>query len=190
MHPIEVLLTPLGRAFRNRRSDESASLSLAPELATDNRIGLSSPDFADGGVIPAEHCGWLIGANVSPALAWSALPDGTAELLLVFEDLDSPGTTPRLHTIAALRANGDGIPAGALTPQTEGVRFVSVRGGMPGGYRGPRPLPGHGPHRYRFHLYALDTHLDDTDLASVEALRKAADGHVLASGVLAGTRTA
>ncbi|GAA5200315.1 YbhB/YbcL family Raf kinase inhibitor-like protein [Microbacterium jejuense] len=190
MHPIEVLLTPLGRAFRNRRSDESASLSLAPELATDTRLHLASPSFDDGGVIPAAHCGWLIGANVSPALTWRALPAGTVELLLVFEDLDSPGTTPRLHTVATLAASGDGIAEGALTSQTAGVRFVSVRGDKPGGYRGPRPLPGHGPHHYRFHLYALDTRLADTDLAGIESLLHSANGHVLASGTLAGTRTA
>jgi len=190
MHPIEALLTPLGRAFGGRRADETASLSLAPELATDTRIDVSSPSFADGGEIPAAHCGWLIGANVSPALAWSTLPAGTAELLLVFEDLDSPGTTPRLHSVATLAAGGDGIPEGALVTATPGVRFVSVRGGRPGAYRGPRPLPGHGPHRYRFHLYALDAPLDDADLSSIENLLQAADGHVRASGVLLGTRTA
>ncbi|MFD4959584.1 YbhB/YbcL family Raf kinase inhibitor-like protein [Microbacterium sp. NPDC058389] len=129
-------------------------------------------------------------ARTPPPLAWGALPEGTSELLLVFEDLDSPGTVPHLHTVAALAARDDGIPEGALATGASGVRFVSVHGGRPGAYRGPRPLPGHGPHRYRFHLYALDAPLDDTGLRSIENLLKAADGHVRASGVLLGTRTA
>jgi hypothetical protein len=43
----------------------------------------------------------LIGADISTALAWDTLPAGTADLLLVFEDLDVPGAVPGIHTDAA-----------------------------------------------------------------------------------------
>jgi hypothetical protein len=43
MHPVEVLLLPVGWALRNRRPDEAASIASASELATGNRIALSSP---------------------------------------------------------------------------------------------------------------------------------------------------
>lgn len=56
-------------------------------------------------------------------------------------------------------------------------------------YSGPRPLPGHGTHRYRYHLYALDTDIDFTKVADVQAVPSALAGHVLASGTLTGTRT-
>lgn len=188
MHPLEVLLTPLGKGFRNRRADETASISHAPAFATGNHFILSSPNFHDGGEIPAKHCGWLIGDNISPALTWSALPAGTVDLLLMMEDLDSPGTTPRIHTIAALPPTEGGLPEGALTAETPGIRFVAGRRG-PGKYAGPRPLPGHGPHHYRFHLYALDDRIDLAAVADIEQLPAAVQGHVLASGALTGTRT-
>jgi len=48
MHPVEVLLLPVGRALRNRRPDEAASIANAAGLATGNRIALTSPSFGDG----------------------------------------------------------------------------------------------------------------------------------------------
>lgn len=188
MHPVEVLLTPLGWAFRNRHADEAASVANARELATEHHITLTSPSFADGEVIPAKHCGRFIGDDISPALEWSALPAGTADLLLVMEDLNSPGAVPRIHTIAAFPPTGAGLREGALTRDSDGIRFLPGRRG-PGTYAGPRPLPGHGPHRYRFHLYALDTPLDLTTVPDAGHLPAALAGHVLASGTLTGTRT-
>ncbi len=188
LHPVEVLLTPLGRAFRNRHADSTASIANAPELMTENRIALSSPSFDEGEVIPAKHCGRFIGDDISPALSWSTLPDGTSDLVLVIEDLDSPGATPRIHTIAAFAPMGGGLPEGALTPDAAGIRFLPARRG-PGTYAGPRPLPGHGTHHYRFHLYALDSRVDVAEVADAERLPAALGGHVLASGSLTGTRT-
>ncbi|MDN3358551.1 YbhB/YbcL family Raf kinase inhibitor-like protein [Actinomadura sp. DC4] len=188
MHPVEVLLLPVGRALRNRRPDEAASIANAPELATGNRIALTSPSFGDGQVIPAKHCGPFIGAEISPALAWDSLPAGTTDLVLVIEDLDNPGAVPGIHTIAAFAPAEGGLPEGALTPDNPGFRFLPNHRGR-AKYVGPRPLPGHGAHRYRFHLYALDTDVDFTKVADAEHLPPALAGHVLASGTLTGTRT-
>lgn len=198
MHPVEAILTPLGKAFRNRHADETASIANAPQLATAQRIALTSPSFGDGEEIPAEHCGVFIGDNVSPALAWGALPAGTVDLVLLMEDLDSPGTTPRIHAVAAFAPDEAasatagsataGLPEGALAPDVPGVRLLSGRRG-PKPYAGPRPLPGHGPHHYRFHLYALDQRIDLAAVTSAAGLPAALDGHVLASGMLTGTRT-
>lgn len=188
MHPVETLLVPLGKAFRNRRADEKASLSNAPEFATSAHFPLTSPNFEEGQEIPAKHCGWLIGDNISPPLAWSGLPEGTTDLLLVMEDLDSPGVIPRIHTIAEFAPIEGGLPEGALVADAPGVSFLPRRRG-PGTYAGPRPLPGHGPHHYRFHLYALDTHIDVATVADAERLPAALKGHVMASGTLTGTRT-
>ncbi|TWT67566.1 Phosphatidylethanolamine-binding protein [Allorhodopirellula solitaria] len=50
------------------------------------------------------------------------------------------------------------------------------------------PPPGSGPHRYRFHLYAVDQIID---VAAAEATKasvlEAIDGHVLEQAVLMGT---
>jgi Raf kinase inhibitor-like YbhB/YbcL family protein len=188
MHPVEVLFLPIGWALRNRRPDPAASIASAPELATGNRIALSSPSFGDGEVIPARHCGPFIGADISPALSWDALPTGTKDLLLVLEDLDNPGAVPNLHTVAEFAPAEGALPEGALTPDNPGVRFLTASRGR-ARYAGPRPLPGHGTHRYRFHLYALDTDVDVTKVGGVGQLPAALAGHVLASGTLTGTRT-
>jgi hypothetical protein len=188
MHPVEALLLPVGWALRNRRPDEAASIANAPELGCENRIALTSPSFGDGQVIPAKHCGPLIGDQISPALAWGALPAGTTSLVLVLEDLDNPAAVPGIHTIAAFAATGDGLPEGALTPGNPGMQFLPNRRGQ-ARYVGPRPVPGHGAHRYRFHLYALDTDVDFTKVGDAKHLPSALAGHVLASGTLTGTRT-
>lgn len=187
MHPIETLLVPLGRRMRDRRPGAERSITNAPGFATPNRIEVASPAFIDGGEIPAKHCAWLIGENVSPALTWGALPDGTVDLLLVLEDLDAPRSTPALHTVAAFPPAAGGLPEGALTVDSPGVRYLR-RGPMRGRYMGPRPLPGHGPHRYRFHLFALDRSVDLSAVADGQRLADAVAGHVLGSGVLVGTR--
>ena len=54
------------------------------------------------------------------------------------------------------------------------------------GYAGPRPIPGHGVHRYRFHVFAIDSPIADSVTTS-KALLNAMAGHVLARGVLTGT---
>ncbi|MFG2955043.1 YbhB/YbcL family Raf kinase inhibitor-like protein [Streptomyces sp. NPDC048291] len=120
--------------------------------------------------------------------AWGALPDGTKSLVFVLEDLDVPTSTPGIHTIAAFPAVEAGIPEGAVTPDDPRFQFLRNRRGQ-AKYAGPRPLPGHGTHRYRFHLYALDADIDFTKAADMHAVPAALAGHVLASGTLTGTRT-
>lgn len=188
MHPVEALLLPIGWLLRNRRPDEAASIASAPELAADSRITLTSPAFRDGHVVPARHCGKFIGDDISPAFTWSALPAGTKGLVFMLEDLDNPGPRPGIHTIAAFAPTDGGLPEGALTPDDPRFQFVP-NPRRQARYSGPRPLPGHGTHRYRYHLYALDTDIDLTKVADMQAVPSALAGHVLASGTLTGTRT-
>ena len=53
-------------------------------------------------------------------------------------------------------------------------------------YAGPRPIPGHGPHRYRFLVFALDQPIPDAVATAKALLRQMARG-VLARGTLIGT---
>jgi phosphatidylethanolamine-binding protein (PEBP) family uncharacterized protein len=103
-------------------------------------------------------------------------------------DLDNPDTVPGIHTIAVFAPVKGGLPEGALTPDDPRFQFLPNRRRQ-AKYAGPRPLPGHGTHRYRFHLYALDTDIDLTKVAGIQAVPSALAGHVLASGTLTGTRT-
>ena len=187
MHPVEALLMPLGWVLSNRRADEAKSISHAPALRTDRRIDLASPSFDNGHEIPARHCGRFIGDDISPGLSWDVLSSDTTCLVLVLEDVDSPGSVPGIHTVAAFAPNDVGLPEGALSPDNPDIRSCPTTAAGPV-MRAPDRLLGHGTHHYRFHLYALDTIVDLATVADADRLPAALEGHVLASGTLTGTR--
>jgi phosphatidylethanolamine-binding protein (PEBP) family uncharacterized protein len=187
MHPTDILLLPFGLAMRHRRPDEAKSITHAPQLQTPNRIEVSSASFDAGGEIPDRCCGFPIGHNVSPAFAWGPPPQGTRGLVMVMEDVDNPARTPRVHMVAAFAPSPDSMPEGALVRRAAGVSFLRLRG-MPGRYAGPQPPPGHGVHHYRYHLYALDAPVDLAQVGALHNLPAALGGHVLAHGMVIGTR--
>ena len=185
----ELIVTPLGWMLRAKHADPRNSVQFAPALASEGVLTVSSPSFDEGGKIPRAHSGIGRGKNISPALTWSPLPEGTKQLLLIVEDVDVPMARPIVHTIALLEAADSGVREGALTPGNLAVHYVpAFRGWI--AYQGPRPLPGHGAHHYGFHLYALDTELDAHGIADLNALLGQVAGHVLASGVLIGWQKA
>ena len=53
---------------------------------------LTSPAFDDGGAIPTRHTGEA--EDVSPALSWSDVPDGTKSFALICHDPDAPLVKP------------------------------------------------------------------------------------------------
>ena len=118
---------------------------------------LTSTAWPDGGHIPKRYT--QAGEQVSPALSWSNVPDGTQSFVLLARDLDAVtgnGTEELLHWLvwnipAAARSLAEGIPQ---TPQLpDGSRQLSVSGPY---YRGPG-APASGPaHHYVFELYAVD----------------------------------
>jgi Raf kinase inhibitor-like YbhB/YbcL family protein len=180
---LATILTPLGRALRNKRAGLEHSVRTAPQLtAAPATIEVGSSAFAPGGVIPDRHASMDLGPNVSPDLHWSGVPTGTAQLLLAMEDIDAPTSRPILHLAALLRPDCTGFAEGALTKDNPEVRWVPASRGRTG-YQGPRPLPGHGTHRYGFHVYAL---AKEVQASSFDDLLREVDGQVLASGFLEG----
>jgi len=171
----------LGRALSRRRADERRSIFHDARLQTTGVLALTSPDFSDGATMPVETTGYA--AEQSPALSWSDIPEGTAQLVLVMEDIDVPLRTPMVHTVALLDPAITDVGRGQLAEVAQ--RFLKGSVGRPG-YHGPRPIPGHGAHRYRFHLYALDRALP-ASTRTVRELPAAAAGHVLARGTITGT---
>jgi len=186
MNPLAYLFTPLGWLLRNKRPDEKLSVRHHPALAAPRTIALTSTAFTDGGEIPDRHCSLDLGPNISPALTWTGVPDGTEQLLFILEDIDVPMSHPGLHTIALLDPARTGLAEGDMKPGHPGIRFIPATRGRQG-YFGPRPLPGHGLHRYGFHLYALDRALPDP-LPGLDAVLAAATGHVRADGFLEGIK--
>ena len=141
--------------------------------------------FRDGELLPKASGGKGVGDNESPHLSWTGLPPGTRELVLIIDDVDVPLPRPLLHTVAVIEPGLAQIDTGALQPGADGIRLL--RGDLPHrGYAGPRPIPGHGPHRYRFHIFALDTPIGE-DVTNTKALLRQMAGRVLARGTLTGT---
>jgi len=148
-------------------------------------IKVTTPAFAEGQPIPVKHTGG--GADVSPALKWSGIPQGAKSIAIICDDPDAPMGT-WVHWVAW------NIPADAAE-LAEGVAKKEelpngIRQGMNGwprlGYNGPMPPPGKA-HRYYFKIYALDVKLDLKPKATKEKLLEAMKGHVLAEGQLMGT---
>lgn len=136
---------------------------------------LTSSAWPDGGQIPAKYT--QMGEQVSPAFAWSNVPDGTASFVLIARDLDAAianGTDDVLHWMlwnipGASRSLAEAIPQGSQL--SDGTRQISVSGPY---YRGPG-APAAGPaHHYAFELYALDAMLDVPAVGQPPAQTRAA----------------
>jgi hypothetical protein len=146
-------------------------------------IQVTSSAFKEGGLIPRKHT--CDGADVSPPLAWTGVPEGAKSLALISDDPDAPMGTWVHWVLYNLPVNAQLLPE-AVPPDkelTSGARqgrndFRRI------GYGGPCP-PG-GTHRYFFKLYALDTLLDLQPGATKADLVKAMEGHILAQGQLMG----
>lgn len=145
---------------------------------------LTSSAFSDGASIPAQHTGE--GVDVSPALAWTDVPEGTKAFALICHDPDAPlvkpGTYGFVHWVLY------GIP-GDASELSEGVAdyIQGVNDFGNAGYNGPMPPEGHGTHHYFFWLLALDTELDlPAGLTMWELLGKI-EPHVIGMNRLVGT---
>jgi phosphatidylethanolamine-binding protein (PEBP) family uncharacterized protein len=179
----------LGRLFRRVRAGAHRSPLAGSTYAAPESITVTSPAFTDGDAMPRSSAGKGsgkgLGDNTSPPLRWEGLPTETRQLVLIIDDVDVPLPRPLLHTVAVLDPTLDGVGAGRLQPGTTGMRFIRADLGNRG-YAGPRPIPGHGAHLYRFHVLAIDEPIPDT-VTTAKALLAAMSGRVLARGVLTGT---
>lgn len=141
---------------------------------------LTSTAFKEGAPIPKKFT--CDGADVSPELDWSGVPEGTASLALIVDDPDARNFAHWLVYNMTGSATG-GLPeAISATPDapTQGINdFGKV------GYGGP--CPPSGEHHYRFTLYALDGVLPLPKAPHAADLRRAIEGHVLSQTVLTGT---
>ncbi|MET3395829.1 Raf kinase inhibitor-like YbhB/YbcL family protein [Variovorax sp. 1140] len=176
-----------GLLMRGRHAgDASLACSDAVLARLPEMITLRSTDFTHGGAMPMRQAGEGVGDNRSPALAWAALPPQATHWLLLCEDPDVPLPHAITHLLAWGPASVDALAedtlnAGAAPP---GVTLAPNGLGRKG-YDGPRPLPGHGPHRYVFQLYALDA-APPPDLSRDGGLLPWLHAHALARGRLDG----
>ncbi|MHC4178438.1 MAG: YbhB/YbcL family Raf kinase inhibitor-like protein, partial [Planctomycetota bacterium] len=154
-------------------------------------IEVTSTAFAHGQPIPKQYSGE--GADLSPPISWSGLPEGTQELVLICDDPDAPTAEPWVHWVIykipiTLTELPEGIERRARLKQPAGV--LQGKNSWPSqnvGYRGPQPPPGHGTHRYFFRLYALEAKLVSSPGMDKRGLLEEIKGHVLEEGQLMGT---
>ncbi|MEN4475467.1 YbhB/YbcL family Raf kinase inhibitor-like protein [Mycolicibacterium cosmeticum] len=172
----------IGKVLRPVRAGRHRSRLAA--LAPAWTIELSSSMFSDGGAMPGKCAGRGVGDNVSPPLRWSGVPEHTAALVLVIEDEDVPLPRPLMHTVAVLDPAVGQLDEGSLQPGTPGLRFLKTPLGY--GYSGPRPIPGHGTHHYRFSLFALSRPVPH-DVTTTRRLMNIIRASGTARGVLTGT---
>lgn len=149
-------------------------------------LTLSSPVFSDGGPMPERFT--RDGANVSPPLKWSGVPDGTKSLALVVEDPDAPGGTFGHWAVFNIEPDATGLPeAEGGKPGPDALRQGKNDFGN-AHYDGPEPPRGHGVHHYHFRLAALDVpSIDLPGQVGVAELWKEARKHALAETELVGT---
>lgn len=180
---------PLGVALRNRRAGHHTLAWARPDLQAPDNFTLTSPAFEHGAPIPEKHRGRLRGPNISPALAWTRPPAGTAELFLLVQDPDVPFGKPATHALAlGIDPALEGLPDNALAEPSPiaGIRHGKGPLGRRG-WAGPMPIRSHGPHSYVFQLFALDQAPDLPAGCTLDDVLAAAKGHVIGRARLDGT---
>lgn len=185
----------IGRLLRPLRSGTDKLAGNDPRLSAPTTLEVSSPEFAHGATMPAAYRGT---SGVNPPIRWSNLPPETREVVMIVEDVDVPMTAPLVHAILyAMLPTKNGIGAGDI-PKLRRGNFDRIPGASLGkgagfgpGWVPVTPIPGHGPHRYVFQVFALDTKLPlVAKPPSKKALLEAMAGHVIARGATVGTAEA
>jgi len=146
---------------------------------------LASSAFSEGAAIPRKHT--CEGRDVSPPLAWSAVPDGARSLALIVDDPDAPDpAAPKMTWVHWVLYN---LPPDSDGVEEDGVPPLGTLEGLNDwkrtGYGGPCPPVGR--HRYFHKLYALDTVLPDLHRPTRARLEAAMRTHVIAQATLIGT---
>jgi Raf kinase inhibitor-like YbhB/YbcL family protein len=153
-----------------------------PPGQTAAQVTVTSSTFSDGAGIPVDDT--CDGADQSPQLTWTAMPDKTKTVALVVDDPDAPSGT-FTHWILwnvsggtrVLGAGGNGGYAGGISGMNDFGKL---------GYGGPCPPKGQ-LHHYHFRVYGLDTTLTLKPTDKRADLDRAMTGHVIAQGELVGT---
>lgn len=177
----------VGSHLRSVRAGERRLVANNPRLAARSAFPLESPNFRDGGAMPERCAGAGVGDDLPPALRWSGVPPEAVELALVVQDADAPLPWPITHLIAfGLDPRAGGVPQGAQWPKGGlDCKFGRASFGWIG-YKGPRPVAGHGPHRYVFQMFVLGKTLRFESPPDLTAITNAMAGSVLARATLTG----
>ena len=138
-------------------------LAAAAMASEPTAFRLTSGSFAPGGTLADAqvfNSFGCSGGNVSPALAWSGVPEGTRSFALMVHDPDAPTGSGWWHWVVYdIPADVRSLPAGAGAIDGRQLPAGAVHGRTDfgfAGYGGACPPQGDAPHRYNFRLFALN----------------------------------
>lgn len=143
-------------------------------------ISLESDAFEEGALLAQRYT--CDGTDASPSLRWTDVPDGTAELVLIMEDLDGPEGVFVHWMVADL----DPSELGALEEDSlpEGAT-VGVNDFGESAYKGPCPTHDDPVHQYRFTIVASGGSLGLTERFEVaDLVSELESAPLLAKGVI------
>ncbi len=146
-------------------------------------FALSSSGFKDGSSIPVQFT--CDGKDTPPPLEWNGKVANAKSQVLIVDDPDAPGGVFTHWVVYDLPVASD-ADSGHIAPGV-GHSHEGRNDFRRGGYGGPCPPRGHGPHRYVFTLSALD--IDTLGLpegASRQQVEAKMRGHVVATAKLMG----
>ena len=145
------------------------------------KLAVMSAAFEDGGTIPQKYT--CEGADISPAISWNNIPEGTRTLALICDDPDAPMGTWVHWIVFNIPASVSGFPE-AVDVENEFGAVIGTNSWGKQSYGGPCPPSGN--HRYYFKIYALDRTLELTERANKEDLLDAMKEAILAEGQIMG----
>ena len=146
---------------------------------------LEIADLERGESIPDRYT--CVGRNASPQIIWGDVPQNTRSFALIVDDPDAPAGTWTHWLAYNIPGKQRGIPENIDTaPRLPDGTMQGRNDFRKIGYGGPCPPRGHGPHRYFFRLYALDSPLQLEPGAGRAELERAMNGHVLEQAELMG----
>ncbi len=149
---------------------------------------IRSTAFEDGGPMAAKYT--CEGQDISPALQWDGIPQGTRSLALIVDDPDAPDPkAPKMvyvhWVLYNLPPDTNGLPEETTAKNLPAGTLEGLNDWQRTGYGGPCPPIGR--HRYFHKLYALDVVLDDLGQPTKDQLLAAMQGHVLEQAEIVGT---
>lgn len=137
-----------GRSLSAPKPDQTASITTAQTATTTSTVFQLATPFGETTNIQKQYS--CEGANLSPPLSWTGVPEGTKELALVVTDPDAGGF---VHWVLA------GLDPAIVTEIRENTVPSSASQALNShgtvGWYGPCPPKGQ-THHYDFTLYALN----------------------------------